>query len=391
MNRIGVGEIVLGKEEKNLLKKAVEANRLSYGPLTKKFERLFAEEHDSEYAVFCSSGTAALWMAVAALKEKYQWKEYDEIIVPATTFIATSNVVIHNNLTPVFVDVDSKTYNIDPALIEDKITKRTRAIIPVHLFGQPADMDSILDIAEKYDLKIIEDSCQCMFAKYKGKKVGSFGEVGCFSTYIAHFLVTGIGGFCISSDPEITTILRSLMNHGRDPMYISIDDDKNVSMEQSKKIIEKRFSFIHIGFNFRVTELESALGLAQFKRRRAMIARRKVIAKRFIERLVELPIQLPTTLEDRDHNFMLFPIVLKQGNKKNLVQFLEKNNIETRDMFPLITQPAYKKMFNLDIADFPVSKWIYESGFYIGCHQYITDSEVEYVIKKLYEFFKKRL
>jgi len=385
MNLIGVGAIVLGKEEKKMLRRAMNANRLSYGPLTKEFEGLFAKEHDSEYAVFCNSGTSALWMAVAAMKEKYQWKDQDEIIVPATTFIATSNVVLHNNLTPVFVDVDSKTYNIDPALIEDKITERTRAIIPVHLFGLPADMDPILEIAERHGLKIIEDSCECMFADYKGKRVGTFGEVGGFSTYVAHFMVTGIGGFCVSSDPELTAMLRSLMNHGRDPMYDSID------AERSEEIIEKRFSFVHVGFNFRVTELEAALGLIQFKRRRGMIRRRREIAGKLIKGLTGLKgyLQLPFIPEDRDHNFMLFPIVLKARVKKDLIQFLEKAGIETRDMFPLITQPAYKKIFNLDILDYPVSKWIGESGFYIGCHQYITDKEVGYIIKKFYEFFIK--
>jgi len=387
---IGVGGVVLGDEERLLFNQVIDSNRLSYGDLTREFEKIFAEEHDPKYAVFCNSGTSALHIALAALKEKYQWKDYDEVIVPATTFVATSNVVIHNNLTPIFVDVDKRTYNIDTELIEDKITRRTKAIIPVHLFGLPADMDPILDIAERYDLKIIEDSCECMFAQYKGKKVGSFGEIGCFSTYIAHFLVTGVGGFCISSDPEITTILRSLMNHGRNSAYLSIDDDKGVSEEKFMEIIAKRFSFDRIGFNFKITELEAAIGLVQFKKRDEMIKRRKEIARRFIRELGELYMymQLPFIPRDRDHNFMLFPIVLKDERKKNLVMFLEKNGIETRDMLPFLTQPIYKRMFDLDIKDFPVSRWVGESGFYIGCHQYITDEEVSYIIRKFYEFYE---
>jgi len=389
-HQIGVGKVVLGDEEKWLLNQVIDNNRLSYGPLTKEFEEVFAAEHDSKYGIFCNSGTSALHIALAALKIKYGWQDYDEVIVPATTFVATSNIVLHNNLTPVFVDVDSKTYNINPALIEDKITERTKAIIPVHLFGLPADMDPIITITENWGLKIIEDSCECMFAKYKGKKVGSFGEVGCFSTYMSHFLVTGTGGFCISSDSEIVTILRSLMNHGRDTAYLSIDDGKGISKEKFEELITKRFNFVHIGFNFKITELEAAIGLGQFKRKDEMIHRRKEIAYKFIRELKGLDsyLQLPFIPEDRDHNFMIFPIVLKINCKRSLISFLEDNGIETRDMFPLLSQPIYKEVLGTDINDYPVSKWISESGFYIGCHPYITDKEVAYIVKKFYEFFR---
>lgn len=391
--QIGVGGVVLGEDEKALLNQVIDSNRLSYGPLTKEFEEVFAAEHDSKYGIFCNSGTSALHIALAALKEKYQWSDGDEVIVPATTFVATSNVVLHNNLTPVFVDVDSRTYNINPGLIEERITEHTRAIIPVHLFGLPADMDPILALAEGYDLKIIEDSCECMFADYKGKRVGSFGEVGCFSTYISHFLVTGTGGFCISSDPEIVSIIRSLMNHGRDTTYISIDDDKGLSEEKFEELIKKRFSFVHVGFNFKITELEAAIGLGQFKKREEMIRRRKEIAHRFMEEFEGLEglIQLPFIPENSDHNFMFFPVVLKDLLKGNLISFLEQNNIETRDIFPLITQPVYRRLFgNLSIKDYPVSKWLEESGLYIGCHPHITDDEVTYIVDKFYEFFSDR-
>lgn len=387
--QIGVGEVVLGKDEKRLLNQVIDSNRLSYGPLTKKFEEVFAAEHDSTYGIFCNSGTAALHIALAALKIKYGWKDGDEVIVPATTFVATANIVLHNNMVPVFVDIDSRKYNINPVLIEDKITERTKAIIPVHLLGLPADMEPILKIAGKYDLKVIEDSCECMFAEYKGKKVGSFGEIGCFSTYISHFLVTGTGGFCITSDPELRTIIRSLMNHGRDTAYISIDDDKGLSEMQHEKIVRKRFNFIHIGFNFKSTELEAAIGLGQFEKREYMVTRRRQIAGEYIKKLKPLSdfIQLPFIPDDRDHNFMFFPIVLRNGRARPLISFLERNNIETRDIFPLITQPAYKE-FGLDIDDFRVSKWINRAGFYIGCHQHISDAEVQYIIDKFYEFFK---
>jgi len=387
-HQIGVGDLILGKEEKKYLNQVIESSRLSYGPITKKFENLFAEDHDSKFGIFCNSGTSALHIALATLKEKYNWNDEDEIIVPATTFIATSNVVIHNNLKPVFVDVENNTYNINPDLIEDKITDKTKAIIPVHLFGCPSDMDKILMIAEKYDLRIIEDSCETMFANYKGKKVGSFGDIGCFSTYVAHFLVTGIGGFCITNDDELAVILRSMMNHGRDSIYVSIDDDKGKSKNDFKQIIDKRFSFVRLGHSFRATELEAAIGLGQFEKKDFIINRRKEIGKKYIEGFKNLNkhLQLPFIPADRDHNFMMFPIVLKNDVKTEFVNFLENNNIETRDMLPLLNQPVYEKL-NLNVDDYPISKWILESGFYIGCHQYITNDEVEYIINKFQKYF----
>ena len=390
-NQIGVGGIVLEKEEKKYLYKVIESNRLSYGPMTKKFEQLFAEEHDSKFGVISNSGTSALHIALAALKEKYSWDDHDEVIVPATTFIATANVVIHNNLTPVFVDVDNRTYNIDPSLIEEKITAKTRAIIPVHLFGLPADMEPILDIAKKHDLKIIEDSCETMFAKYKGRKVGSFGEIACFSTYIAHFLVTGIGGLCTTSNHENYIMLRSLMNYGRDSIYLSIDDDQKVSTDKLHETIEKRFKFVRLGHSFRATEMEAAIGLGQFEKKEYIISRRREIAYKYIDGLKDLEeyLQLPYIPEDVDHNFMMFPIVVKDTDKIDLIRFLEDNNIETRDMVPLINQPVYKEIFNLKGDEYPVSNWILKSGFYIGSHQYITDDEVNYVIDKFHQFYKK--
>lgn len=391
--QIGVGGLELGPDEKKYVNEVLDSNRLSYGPYTQKLEKLFAKEHNCEYASFCNSGTSALHIALAALKLKYSWKDGDEVIVPAVTFIATCNIVLHNNLKPIFVDIDSRTYNIDPNLIEAKITKRTRCIIPVHLFGMPADMEPIVKVAKKYDIKIIEDSCETMFAKYKGKKVGSFGEVGCFSTYIAHFLVTGIGGFATTSDPELAISIKSLMNHGRDSVYLKIDDDKEKKGEELYNMVAKRFSFVEVGHSFRATELEAAIGLGQMENKDHIIKRRREIADYFIQELSVLSrlIQLPYIPEDRDHMFMMFPIVLKNQSKWELVNYLETNLIETRDMLPLLNQPVYKKMFG-DIEDYyPVAKWINNSGFYIGCHQYLKDYEIKYVVYKIKEYFNNLL
>src|SRR5258708_1662448 len=159
-SQIGVGGFILGKTEKKFIQYILSTSRVSYGKYSKKFENQFAKLHNQKFAVFMNSGTSALHVALQAIKEKYGWNDEDEIIVPALTFVATVNIVIHNRMKPVFVDVDPLHFDIDPVKIEEKITSKTRAIIPVNIMGQSAPIDKIISIAKKYNLKIIEDSCE---------------------------------------------------------------------------------------------------------------------------------------------------------------------------------------------------------------------------------------
>ena len=389
--QIGVGGLILSAKEKQLVNEVLDSNQLTYGSMSKKFEHEFALRHDCKHALYMNSGTSALQVALAIMKNHYKWQDGDEVIVPAVTFVATSNIVLHNNMTPVFVDVDPQTYNIDPQKIEEKITPKTRAIIPVHLLGLPASMDTIIEIAKKYRLGIIEDSCETMFAKYKGKSVGSLGDIGCFSTYVAHFLVTGVGGLCTTNNSEFAVDMRSLMNHGRDNIYISSLDDSGLTGEKLHEVIERRFSFIHIGHSFRCTEMEAAIGLGQLERVDEVVRRRKEIANRLTEGLAPFQdrIQLPYCPEDRTHSYMLYGIGLKHDDKRKLVNFLEDLNIETRDLLPLINQPIYKKLFGDLESKYPVAKWVNNSCFYIGCHSYMTDEEVEFIIDAFSEYFQK--
>lgn len=388
--QIGVGGLEVSALEKSLVNEVLDSNRLTYGPMSMRFEKEFASIHGSRFGLFMNSGTSALHIALAALKERHGWSDGDEVIVPAVTFVATSNIVLHNGMTPVFADVEPNTYNIDPVKAAEKITSRTRAIIPVHLLGLPATMGPIQELAKKHNLAIIEDSCETMFAKYKGQPVGSLGNVGCFSTYVAHLLVTGVGGFAITNDPELAVDMRSLMNHGRDSIYISCSDDAGADSGRLEEIIEKRFLFVHVGHSFRCTELEAALGIGQLARADEIISRRKKIAEYFTSELAPYSdvLQLPSCPSDRTHSFMLYGLVLRQDSKKQLVNCLEHANIETRDLLPLTNQPIYAKLFGNDLEDrYPVAKWINRSGFYIGCHSYMADAEVEFVVKTFHEYF----
>jgi perosamine synthetase len=390
MRKIGVGDIVISKKAKEYVKDVLDTNRLSYGPYSRKFEAKFARMHNCKNAVFSNSGTDSLRLSLQALKELGKWNDGDEVIVPAITFIASSNVIIQNNLKPVFVDVKLETYNINPEKIKEAITPKTRAIMPVHLMGLPCDMDPIWELAKKHKLKIIEDSCESMLAEYKGKKVGSLGDVGCFSTYVAHLLVTGVGGLSTTNDKKIATKIRSLMNHGRDPYYLSIDDDDNARGEDLFKIVAKRFNYMSVGHSARCTEMEAALGLDQLSSLEEIVAKRQGIAKKFIKNLSHLSdhIQLPTIPKNRTHSFMLFPILLKNEKKEGLIRYLEKRGIETRDLMPLLNQPIYKKLFGNIESNYPNALKIRKNGFYIGCHQYLSNEDIKFITTAINSYFK---
>jgi len=388
---IGVGGLELGPRERKYLAQVIRSSRLSYGPMTRRFERSFAAAHGCRFGVFCNSGTSALHIALAALKERHGWKDEDEVIVPALTFVATANIVFHNRMRPVFVDVDPKTYNMDPALLERSLTPRTRAVIPVHLLGLPCDMDPIMAFCRRHGLAVIEDSCETVFARYRGRLVGSFGEVGCFSTYVAHYIVTGVGGFALTSDADLAVRLRSLMNHGRDSIYLSIDDDKGVSRGRLREIVSRRFQFVSMGHSFRATEFEAAVGLGQMEARRDIIRTRKAHAAYLSAGLKDLEdrLQLPFVPPDRDHMFMMYPIVLRDEPKTGLVNFLEEGKVETRDIPPLINQPVYRKIYgNLD-ARYPVAARLNRCGFYVGTHQYLTKKDLDCVLSRVHAYFRR--
>src|SRR5205085_6245963 len=173
--QIGIGDIQTGHRAKELVRDALDSNRLSAGPLTDRFEREVARLHDRRYGLMCNSGTSALHIALGALREREGWRDGDEVLVPAVTFVATANVVLYNGLRPVFVDVEPDYYCVDPARIEERITDRTRAIVPVHVAGLPCDMDPIMDLAAARGLHVVEDSCEAVAVRYRGRPVGSFG------------------------------------------------------------------------------------------------------------------------------------------------------------------------------------------------------------------------
>jgi CDP-6-deoxy-D-xylo-4-hexulose-3-dehydrase len=383
---ITLGQLNISEQGKKYVNDCLDSNRLSKGKYTAKFEQDFAKLHGCSHGVFCNSGTSALQIALAALKERHRfdYEDGDEVLVPAITFIATSNVVLQNNLKPVFVDVDPVTFNMDPNKIAEKITPRTRAIIPVHLFGLPADMPRIMSIAHHYGLDVIEDSCETMFAGIDGRSVGTFGDMACFSTYVAHLIVGGVGGLVTTNNPAYDELCRSLMAHGRDSIYTSIDDDDDIT----KNMIERRYKFDRVGYSYRCTEIEAAIALSELERWEENISTRRHNAWLLSTNLVHLQdkIQLPYTPEGYEHSYMMYPMVAREGVERDkLLLHMEQKGIETRFMFPLLSQPIYKRLFPGTAEKYPVASRLEKQGFFIGMHQGLTPADMHFVAQTIAE------
>jgi dTDP-4-amino-4,6-dideoxygalactose transaminase len=357
--------------------------RLSPGPFVKEFERKFAAYHGTPQAVMTNSGTSALVVALQALEEVEEWQGRAEVICPAVTFVATINAVFHCGHKPVLVDVDPITYTMDTDQVKAAITPQTKAIMPVHAFGLPADISPILKLASEFNLKVIEDACESLGASYAGNPAGALGDIGCFSFYMSHHITAGVGGMAITGNPWYARKMRSLISHGWDRKDAPMD-----ATDFDFEAIRTRYHFKTIGHSFRATELEAAIALPQLETLEANIQQRldnaKILTtglKPFANRL-----QLPGCPYDRSHSLMMYPIILRDGDKWDLIRHLERAGIDTREMLPLTNQPCYDGMFDED--NYPVAKWINEQGFYVGCSQYLRAEHMAYVVARIGEYFE---
>ncbi len=387
--KIGIGTFKATPRCYDLIHDVLGSGWISYGEKSKLFEREFAALHDCRYGILSNSGTSSLHVALQALKELHDWPDGMEVIVPASTFVATINIVIHNNLKPVFVDIETDTYGMDPDKVFHAITDQTVAIIPVHLYGQPCNMNAIREAIQPWDIKIIEDSCETMFSTHHNQVVGSMGHIACFSLYNAHILTAGVGGVATTNDPGYAMKMRSLVNHGLD--IEELNTDENFS---PRPTVGRSFRFTHAGHSYRITELEACLALAQLEERRRIIGGRRRNANHIgaglkrINEIKDVGLKLPKIQPYNTHAWMMFPIVVAHSkiDKQGLVKHLNDNLIETRDMMPVVSQPIYADM--LDPSDFPTAKYVDENGFYVGCHQDLEADDIEYMLQVFREYFE---
>lgn len=315
----------VGKLEKAYLNKAVNEGTLSaFGPYVLEFEKCFAKCLGAKSAVSTQSGTASIHMALHELGIG----KGDEVIVPVLTFVATVNPVIYLGATPVFADVDPDTWNIDPEEVEKLVTKKTKAIIPVHLYGNPCNMDALLKIAKKYNIYLIEDACPSVGAMYRGKYAGTFGDFGCFSFNGNKIITTGGGGMLVGSDEKRLGHIKFLINQARDMS------------------VQNCYFHTEIGFNYRMTNLEALLGLAQLERLNEFLDKKKKIYKIYKEGLKGLDsVRFQQGYKNSDPSRWLTCITL-EGNKDTdaLQKKLRDKKIPTRRIFlPLTGFPPYRR------------------------------------------------
>lgn len=367
-----------------------KSGQYSPGPMCRQFEDQFKALHGRKHAFFVNSGTDALRIALLALKEKYAWPKGSSVMVPSITFVATINTIIQAGLNPLLIDVGMYDYNLNAYAMEHFLNtvpdpSFVKAVMPVHLFGQIADMKEIMAVAKKYNLRVIEDSCESVLSTQAGKLCGTFGDISCFSTYQCHILTTGVGGIAMTNDGELNKLMRSYANHGRDTMYLPGYCKPKLSAE----LIDKRFSFVRNGYSSRPDEFAAALGIGQLERLQKNVDRRRAVADAMLTALLpfEDQFKLPLAENGRTHSYMMFPIVIHEYSKVNKAEFvlhLERAGIETRNMMPITSQPVYKSWMERNIGS--VTKWINENGFYIPCHPGITKRDIERIRAAFLDF-----
>ena len=341
----------------------------SSGKYINLFERKFKTVVKRKYAVAVSSGTAAIDIAIKCLN----LKKGDEVIVPNFAIISCINELIREGLKPIFVDADPHTLNIDLKQLEKKITKKTKAIIVVHIYGLPTDMKKILKIKKKYGLYLIEDAAEQLGQKYDNKPIGSFGEISTFSFFANKHITTGEGGMLVTDKYSL---------YKKFLMY------RNISFSLTKQ----RFIHDDIGWNYRLTNLQAALGCSQLKRLKKFIAVKRKIGNFYTKELKNFHnVQLPIEKTKYSKNiYWVYSIIIKKVAAKKIINLMRKEGIECRPFFfPLNDQPIVRKLKLNNKDKFPVSKKIWKHGFYIPSGIGTSKKELNLVVKKIKKIFKK--
>ncbi|MFQ6054484.1 MAG: DegT/DnrJ/EryC1/StrS family aminotransferase [Methanosarcinales archaeon] len=360
---IPIAQPIIENNEINAVVEVLKSGVIAQGPIVKEFERAFSEYIGTEYAIAVSSGTSALHISLLA----HGIGSGDEVITTPFTFIATANSILFTGATPVFADISEDTYNIDPDCILEKISPKTKAILPVHLYGQSAEMSAIMDLAEDNNLIVIEDACQAHGSEYNTKKVGSFAN-GCFSFYPTKNIATGEGGMITTNDPEINARARMIRNHGS----------------------KERYLHEILGFNLRMTDISAAIGLAQLKKLDTFNKTRQENAKYLTNKLKHIKgIITPFIKDNCKHVFHQYTIRVTEDfgiSRDQLVKILNNKGIGTGVYYPIPIhkQPLYQKLGYKD--SIPISEKVAKQVISLPIHPKITKKDLDYIseiIKKL--------
>lgn len=349
---IPIAKPILGEEEKKAVSEVIDSGIIASGPKTKEFEEQFAKYVGTKYALATTSGTTALHLGLLSLGVK----KGDEVIIPSFSFIASVNAILFCDAIPKFCDVDKQTFNIDVKQLEKLITPKTKAIMPVHLYGMAAEMKQIEEIAEKHNVSIIGDACQAHGASLHGKMVGSFRDLECFSFYPTKNMTTSEGGMVTTNDAELFEIADSIRNHGRE---------------------KTKWGYEHgrVGYNYRTTDIASAIGLAQLKKLPGFLKKRRTNAKFYNQHLNS--VEIPYVINGADHAYHQYTV--KYENRDVLIQRLKKNEIGFGIYYPkpLHHYPHLEKYAH---ADLKISEKLANISLSLPVHPALTDNDLKKVV-----------
>lgn len=355
-------------EDKKGVLEVLDSGQLSLGPKYLQFEKDISIYTGAKYACAVSNGTCGLHLAVRALG----LAEGDEVITTPFSFVASTNCLLYERIKPIFVDIENQTFNIDTERIEDAITKKTKAILVVHVFGQPANMGRILKIAEKHKLLIIEDAAESFGSKYNGRHLGTIGNVGVYAFYPNKQMTTGEGGMIVTNSDKIYNLCKSMRNQGR-----NLNEDW---------LVHER-----LGYNYRMDEMSASLGLTQLKKLDWMIEKKREIVRWYKEELSNLEtVVLPSLDLESESSLFVYVIRIVKGARDGVMDTLAKKKIQTKPYFPVIhLQPYMKKMFGYKKGDFPVAELVSSQTlalpFYIG----LEKTDIKYLCREIYRALGK--
>lgn len=363
MYKIPVYKPFLGGNEKKYVNDCLDSTWISSkGKYVDLFEKEFSKYINVNHSITVSNGTVALHLALEALGIKFE----DEVIVPTFTYIASVNAIIYTGAKPVFVDSLENNWQIDPVDIRKKITKKTKAIMVVHLYGHPCNMDEIMKIAKEYELYVIEDCAEAFGSKYKGKFVGTFGDISTFSFFGNKTITTGEGGMVVTNDETLYERALHLKGQG----------------------LAKWREYWHdvVGYNYRMTNICAAIGLAQLEQADKFINKKREIANWYKKELVGLPLKIQPEQKGTFNTYWMVTIVLEDYRKREaLREYLKENEIETRPTFyPIHTMPMFSKTFERHI----IAEKIARSGMNLPSYPELCYEEVKFICDKISEFFK---
>lgn len=378
---VSVATPILGDEEYQNVEKVLDSGRFLQGPMVEEFEAKWADLVDVDHAIAVSNGTTALQLALNAIG----LEPGDEVIVPSLTFGSTATAVVHQAGVPVFADIDRELYTLDHTDLERCVSEHTEAVIPVHLYGHPAEMDEIRAFAAEHDLAVIEDAAQAHGARYKGDPVGSIGDVGCFSFYATKNITTGEGGIVTTDDEAIADRIRLLRSHG----------------------LEGRDNHVALGYNYRMSDLNGAIGTAQVDRLQEFNERRREISERLFEELDDLEWLEPATVREYvDHAYFWAPFEVDPDvigmSGKTVWRELKHQGVETRHRYvdPLYEQPVFEdhRGFNSEFPwsenprdheydlDLPNVEAVTGDTLGLPNHPALEEEDIEYVIETIRSF-----